>query len=336
MVKINHHWVIGISGLLLLVIVSFVSLSLGAVSIPISHLINAFESIFLPNHSSSISLVESIILWDNHFTRVAVAAIAGALLAVSGLIVQAVTKNDLACPSLLGISQGVALTDVILLLFFPTISALSYFCFSLIGGFITASLIILLAFSRSFSQAKLILSGIAINTLFYALSHLLILLFPDKAQSLLFNLNGSLMAVNVVTIKILAISAIIPVILLIILLPKLKLLALDESLQTSLGENIIILKSLFLIMAIWLNVAIVSLIGPIFLFGLVVPQVLRLIGIYDLKKRFMLSFIFGALLMVIADSVIRYFYSDNEIPIGIIIGIIAAPLFIVLIRVSKK
>ncbi|MCF6765873.1 iron ABC transporter permease [Thiotrichales bacterium 19S3-7] len=336
MIKLNRQWLTGVSGFLLLLGVSFFSLSLGAVIIPVTHLVDALGNIFSNKSFISLNLVESIILWHNHFPRVIVAIISGSVLAVSGLLIQAVTKNDLACPSLLGISQGVALTDVILLLFFPAISGVSYFCFSLVGGLITASLIVLLAFSRSFSQSKLILSGIAINTLFYALSHLLILLFPEKAQSLLFNLNGSLMSVTKETYQILLVSLLFPVIFILLLLPKLKLFALSDALQKSLGENVIALKSIVLVIAVWLNVAVVSLIGPIFLFGLVVPQALRLMGVYDLKKRFILSLIFGALLMVIADSIIRYFYSDNEIPIGIIIGIIAAPLFIFLIRVNKK
>ncbi|MCF6807805.1 iron ABC transporter permease [Thiotrichales bacterium 19S9-12] len=320
---------LGVVGLVILCVLSLYSLSLGAVTIPLKSILNIYKP-------ESMTLLQSIILWQIHWPRVLIAIISGALLAVSGLLMQAVTRNDLACPSLLGISQGVALTDIILLLFVPGISVVSYFLFSLLGGLVTAGVILLLALSRSFSQAKLILAGIAINTLFYAVSHLLILVFPEKAQSLVFNLNGSLMTVAQQDINILLLSVIFPASILLFLIPKFKVLNLSDLLQKNLGETPVILKSLFLIIAVWLNAAVVSVIGPVFLFGLVVPQALRLLGVYDLKARLFLSVIFGGLLMVFADSVIRYFYADNEIPIGIIIGLIAAPLFISLVRFKGK
>ncbi|MBK2124522.1 FecCD family ABC transporter permease [Fangia hongkongensis] len=313
-------------GAMLLVVLFIYSLKLGAINISLMPL---FQGVHLSD-------LQRIILFDVHMPRVISAAIIGAALAISGLLVQVVLKNDLASPSLLGISQGVALTDVILWLFFSHLGQFYYFVFSVLGGLITAFLIFGLTAKGVMSKTKLILAGIAVNTLLYALSHLLILLFPDEAQSVLFNINGSLMATNWQSVLYL-LSGVTPVmIILVFLTHKLNILSLSDEVQSALGENIRFLKVIFILFAVILNAVAVSVSGPIFFFGLLIPQGLRLMGVHLIKARFYLCLIFGPIVLIAADSIIRYFFSTDEVPIGIIIGMISAPLFILLARVSAR
>lgn len=302
--------------LFFLVGISFISLSIGPTLIPLKDLFNAsFETI----------------VWELRFRRILLAILVGGGLALSGNIFQIILRNPLADPYVLGVSSAAACGATIAI--FLKLSPLWMSLFSL-GGALTIILILSLAPLRysGASSHLLLLTGVMLSFLFSSLVILFLSLAqPFEGAQLLFWLMGTLS--QPISWEMLLLCA-IAILLLGILAYRqsysLNLLNLGDQEAQTLGLSVQTVKNRFFIMASLLTAICVSVSGTIGFVGLIIPHISRFLFGNDHRLMLPLSMLSGAIFLVISDTLIRYF-STQEIPIGVITAMLGAPCFLILL-----
>lgn len=280
------------------------------------------------------------IIWEIRLPRVLLGAICGAGLAVCGVLMQCVTKNPIAEPYILGISSG-ASCGAVAVIVLGGISALGINSITT-GAFVGSLLSGILVFAigtqmgKTTSTTRLVLTGMAISTIFSSLTNLLIYSADNsnQAKSALFWTVGSLGGAKWGVLGFPFLMLVIVIIVSFIMSKSLDILLLGDDSAIILGINIKLVKSIILILATLLTSALVAITGAIGFIGLVVPHVARTIAGSDHKKLIVLSSLIGAIFLIGSDILARALCSPIEIPIGIITSLVGGPFFLYLI--SKK
>lgn len=285
---------------------------------------------------------QSLILFDFRLPRIVISVLVGAGLAVSGCIMQGISRNALADPGILGINAGAGLVVMLFISFYPTTAAAPVFLLpvlALVGAGLTAALIYTLAYKKhqGLSPTRLLLTGIAVAAgISAAMIVLTLRLSPDKYQFVATWMAGSIWGTNWKFV-----IALLPWI--VVLLPYvfykarvLNVLNLGEQTATGLGAAIEKERLLLLAAAVGLAGSCVAVSGGIGFVGLIGPHLgRRLIG----PKHQMLlpaSALAGALLVLVADTLGRWILQPSEIPTGIVVAVIGAPYFLYLLAKSKS
>lgn len=283
------------------------------------------------------------IIWEIRFPRVLLAAVCGAGLAISGILMQCVTRNPIAEPYILGISSG-ASCGAVAVIVLDGISSLSFIGGSAIGtgAFIGSLLSGILVFAigtqmgKTTSTTRLVLTGMAISTLFSAITNLIIYSAENsnQAKSALFWTVGSLGGAKWDVLLFPSIALLIVVIITMIMSKSLDILLLGDESAIVLGINLKIIKFTILILSTMLISSLVSITGSIGFIGLVVPHICRSLVGSNHKKLIILSSLTGGIFLIVADIIARGLFPPTEIPIGIITSLIGGPFFLYII--SKK
>ncbi len=306
----------------------FYSLTVGPLKISFYHVI---EGLFF-----SSDTIYHRIIFETRLPRTITAFLTGSLLALSGMILQFITKNPLACPSLLGINQGAGFGIVVILALFPFCAIPIYMTFSLLGGVLAAFFIYIITSSIGYSPIRLILAGQAINALFYALTQAILIFLPTRSGVILININGSLSSSSWELLKYHFPVLILCLFLILLNLKKIHILSLGEQVASSLGLNVKKFILFFLIIVVMMCSFSVSMIGPILFFPLIVNHFSKIIvG----ENPFILAptvIIFGANFMLISDVLMRLLFHDKEVAIGLFISILGAPILIFSSKLRKK
>jgi iron complex transport system permease protein len=312
-----------------------VSLSVGRYHIPLADLARILAQVVLPdNGSSQTPSVYRDILLHIRLPRLLLAFAVGAALSTSGAALQAMFRNPLVNEFILGLSFGAALGAALSLVFlgkgFPP--QLAAFVFAL-----GAVMIVLLISGRSESHTvSLLLTGIIVSAFFQALLSLVeFFANPYALQALFFWLLGSL---SLATWKDLAVSLPLMaagVLVLILLRWRLNVLSLSEDEAGALGINVRREKFLVILVTSLSTAAATAVAGVIGWVGLIVPHLVRMMVGADNRKVVPLSAALGAATMIAADDITRVIASF-EIPIGILTSLIGLPLFVVLLKKSRK
>ena len=316
---------------ILLLILSIVGgISLGPSSVGISQII--------PTILGEGSFKEEFILFSIRFPRVLVLTLAGMSLALSGAILQTLTKNDLADPGIIGINAG---AGVSITLFYLLVDAnLESYTYQLpavgfLGGLLTAGLIVMFTLDKKngIQPIKLVLMGVGFAS---ALSGLMIILVSSAKQEDV-QFISKWLAGNIWGADWPFIFALLPWLLVAIpfLLWKQKamnLLALNETVAKGLGVSLNRGRGLLLIIAVALAASAVSVVGSISFIGLIAPHIAKQLVGSKHQNFLFLSPIIGAIILVFADTLGRIIYSEQTIPAGIIVAIIGAPYFLYLLR----
>lgn len=284
---------------------------------------------------------QHLILFDFRLPRIVISVLVGAGLAVSGCIMQGISRNALADPGILGINAGAGLAVMLFISFFPTTTAAPVYLLpvlALIGAGLTATLIYILAYKKGegLSPTRLLLTGIAVAAgISAAMIVLTLRLSPENYQFVATWLAGSIWGSNWKFVL-----ALLPWIL--VLLPfvfykarVLNVLNLGEQMAIGLGTDIERERLALLAAAVGLAGACVAVSGGIGFVGLIGPHLARrLVGS---KHEFLLpaSALTGALLLIVADTIGRWILQPSEIPTGIVVAIIGAPYFLYLLARSK-
>lgn len=285
-------------------------------------------SVFIgPFDASSVS---SIIFWQIRMPRVFLAAIIGAMLSVSGAVLQGVLKNPLSDPYILGISSGGAVGAAIsMILSFPLYAVCS---FAFLGAL--ASVLIVYNFSKVSGSTRpetLVLAGVAVGSFFGAVL-VSVVMFSDKLQSVYFWLFGSFSLANWFFVNIASVVAAIGIGVALIFSRQLNILMLSDEEAVSLGVNVRFVRAVLLTCSSVLSAVSVAICGIIGFVGLIVPHVVRLLIGQNNVYLIPASGLLGAVFMVFADMLSRTILSPAEIPVGIITAFIGAPFFIFLLR----
>lgn len=280
------------------------------------------------------------IVWEVRFPRVLLGAVIGAGLALAGTGIQALVRNSLADPYILGVSSGasVGATLVILLGLFDVFGqyALSFAAF--IGALVSVILVFMLGqVGGRISTARLLLSGIALSMILSAVTDFIVMTAPDddKVHSALFWMMGSLVGADWEVLPIVAIAVALAFIFLLTQSRSLNLLLMGEETAISLGVNINAFRKVLIVVISLLTGVLVSASGAIGFVGLMIPHIVRLLVGSDHKKVLTISLLLGAIFMIWADLAARLVLAPEEIPIGIVTAITGGPFFIWLLRRSS-
>ncbi|NFO88064.1 iron ABC transporter permease [Clostridium botulinum] len=286
------------------------------------------------------SVMTQNIIWEIRLPRVLLGAICGAGLAICGVLMQCVTKNPIAEPYILGISSGASCGAVFVIVLggMSSIGINSVGGGAFVGSLISGILVFVIGtqMGKTTSTTRLVLSGMAISTIFSALTNLLIYSAENsnQAKSALFWTVGSLGGAKWEVLLFPFIILVVVMIGALVMSKSLDILLLGDDSAIILGINIKLIKSIILILATLLTSALVSITGAIGFIGLVVPHICRTITGSDHKKLIALSSLIGAIFLIASDIIARGLFPPIEIPIGIITSLVGGPFFLYLI--SKK
>lgn len=274
-------------------------------------------------------------IYDLRFPRILIAIFGGAATAVSGVLLQAVMKNPLADPGIIGVSSGASLTAVLITAFFPTL----YFftpLFAFLGGMIAFLLVYSLSWKGGLSPLRIILVGVAVNAMFTGLMSA----FNSGTGS---NYSGVASIVNAnITMKTwddfhtLLIWSVIGLIASLFVTGQCNLLALEDKTARSLGVNVTRSRIVISVIAVLLAGIATAVIGPISFLGLIVPHIARLLVGSNHKVLIPYTVLLGAFTLLLADTLGRTVASPYEISASIIMSVIGGPFFIILLRRSKN
>ena len=290
--------------------------------------------------SESITAAQRDIVWELRLPRLVMAVLVGAGLSLSGTVMQAIVKNSLADPYILGISSGASLgaTLGIVLNVGKGLSTNFISITAFIGALGTSFLVLLVSSAKGRANSvKLLLAGLAIASLSSALTSFIIWMSnspSEAAQRVSFWLMGSLEPA-----KWSHISFITPIVIGIYLFfvtqyRTLNLMLLGDDVAITLGKDLYWYRIIYLVLISALVGTIVSICGIIGFVGLIIPHIIRSIFGTDHKILITLVVLFSSIFMIWMDVISRIIRKGSQLPIGVIISLIGAPLFIYLL-VSK-
>lgn len=315
--------------ILLIIIMFFVSLSTGVINISP---VNVVKTLLGEGTDR-----QELVLFDFRLPGIILAILIGMGLAVSGVILQGVTQNDLADPGILGINTGAGLAVVLFIFFLqdsldPTLSIFVMPLFALLGALFAAFLIYSLAWKNGVNPIRLILVGIGVNAGFSAA----LIIFQLKMNPQDFRQATVWLSGDIWSASWMFVLALLPWILILIpyALQKangLNVLNLGDDIAAGLGSKVEKERRLLLLAAVALAGASVAAGGAIAFLGLVVPHIARKI-IGPLHQYIIpISALVGALVLIIADTIGKNLLNPTEIPVGIVLAIISAPYFVYLL-----
>lgn len=322
--NILSHTIRNLLLLFFTILILLICLMIGTVEFSISELWNV-----LTFQSSDIVLKQIIL--EIRLPRILLALAVGGGLSVAGGVFQALLKNPLAEPYILGISSGGAFGAITAILLGLSIVFIQLFSFAGAVGVIFLVFIL----GRRFGEIEpnvLLLSGVMVGAFFSALILLSMTVLGDNLRGALFWLIGNLSIAKSNSVYYVLPIVIVTSIILIINSQKYNVVTLGDQTAKHLGINTTLLKNGSYILASFMVGSIVSVSGIIGFVGLLVPHLCRMLFGMDNRVILPASFFIGASYLMIADTFARTLISPSEIPVGAITAIIGAPVFIYLLR----
>ncbi len=317
------------SGLLLVVffVVAYLGVSLGSSG---GGMFSALQVIL--GNSDPDSMLHAII-WQIRLPRVLLAAVVGATLSLGGLVFQALLRNPLAEPYILGISGGSAIGAILGILLslsrFPGVSLTAF-----AGSMATLALILMMTTGQSvMKKESLLLSGVMVNAFCSSVIMFLISVTQDaKLHNILFWLMGDLSSADIRQVGILA-GMLLPCFVVVFWHSHaMNLLLMGKEMAQATGINIKVVTITLLVISSFMVSATVSYCGLIGFVGLVMPHLLRLILGPDHRILVPACILGGGSYLVICDLLARTLPQQGEMPAGVITALIGAPLFIILLK----
>ncbi|MBN1055559.1 iron ABC transporter permease [Clostridium botulinum] len=321
-------------GIMLLIFGIVMSVSLGAKDIDFLTII---KSLATDNNDVNTKIVR-----DVRIPRAIAASLVGGFLAVAGAIMQGITRNPIAEPSVMGITQGatfmIAVTFVLQRIY-PNLVVGSFgiMIFAFIGASISGLLVYFISSksARKVDTVKLALAGTALGTLLISLA-MGIAMYFNLSQQLSFWISGGLVSAKWEGVKLLSIVGGSALIGAMIMAPKITILSLGEEVAIGLGQKTNAVRFISIIIVILLTGSSVSVAGNIVFVGLIVPQIAKAIVGADYKYIIPSSMILGSVLLVYSDILARMINPPYETPIGSLTALLGVPMFIYLVRKDKK
>lgn len=278
------------------------------------------------------SKLDSVLVWTLRLPRSLTAFVGGAGLAVSGYLLQTLTRNPLAGPGLTGVSAGAVTPIVACFVFLPQLASVYYPLVGLVGGLTAASITFWIARGGNARPLHLALAGISVSLFLGAITTYILLLSGPQVPSLLFWLSGGFQGrswpqlwqmlpwVVCGTAAALACHRV------------LQIMALSDQAAAGMGLNLAMWKPLMLFIAALPVAGVAPIAGPVAFVGLATPHIVRLLKPHGPAWSIVLNFAVGGLMTVSADLVARSIALPKEIPVGIVTAMIGGPIFIYLVQ----
>ena len=315
--------------LTLLSIMAIFSISLGAKSIAFTKVID----VLLGNDPDSL---EAAILLQR-IPRTVFGILAGGALGISGALMQSITRNPIADPSILGVNTGASLFVVAGIAFFNITVAYQYIWLAIIGAGVTAVFVYSVASmgKDGATPLKLALSGSAVSIVLGSLVSTIMLPNNRVMEAFRFWQVGSIGSATWESIMLISPFLIVGFIISMFISGYLNNLALGDEAATALGTNVVMTRTIGALSSVLLCGATTALAGPIGFVGLIIPHIIRLIFGSEMSKMLPLSFLGSAILMLVSDIIGRIISLPGETEVGIVTAVIGAPVFILAIRKGR-
>ena len=310
----------------LLVVLIFASVNIGSLQVSPSEL---FRGLF-------IERIENVAaIYDLRFPRIVISLFAGAAVAVSGVLFQAVLKNPLADPGIIGISSGASFVAVLVTAFLPSL----YFftpLFAFAGGVLAFFLVYSLSWKGGLSPLRIILTGVAVSAMFAGLSDALNSMTGGNSSGVASIVEGNITQKTWNDVQTLLPYVIIGLILAILFSKMCNLMSLEDKTARGLGVNVNLMRIVISLIAVLLASISTAVAGAISFLGLIVPHIGRILVGSDHRALIPFSMLAGAFTFLLADTIGRTVAAPYEVSASIIMSVIGGPFFIILLRRSKK
>ncbi|OAB46800.1 FecCD family ABC transporter permease [Paenibacillus antarcticus] len=317
--------------LFVLIVAVICSVIYGVTDIPLSSI---WESFVHYDYSSQ----EHLIIQTVRVPRALIAVAAGGSLAVAGALMQVITRNPIASPSLFGINSGAAFMVVIASGWLGISGMQSLTLFALLGAAISGSIVFYLgSIGRDgMTPIKITLAGASIAAFFHSMTQGYMLTNGKMFDQVLVWLVGSVagrdMSMLINVLPYLFIGFIIAI----SLSRHLNVLLMGDDVAQTLGQRTALIKSLASVAVILLAGGSVAVAGPIAFVGIIIPHIVRYLVGNDYRWVIPYSAVLGGILLVTADIGARYIAMPKEIPVGVMTAILGVPFFVYIARKGKR
>ncbi len=300
-----------------------ISIMKGSVNVPLNEIIAAMTG-------GSAGMHQQIIL-NIRLPRTIVAGLVGVNLALSGAILQAVMKNPLADPHIIGISAGAGIMGIFIMLLFPDLSWLITPA-AFAGAMGAAILIYILAWKNGIQPIRIILAGVAVSAFLGAGISALMIIYSDRVHSALMWMVGGLSARSWPQVMLIWPYTLAGMIFTLLAARHLNILQLGDELAKGLGLRVERTRLILTAAAALLAASAVSVVGLLGFVGLIVPHAARLMIGSDYRYLLPATIFLGAATVMLSDTFARVAFAPVELPVGIIMAAIGAPFFLFLLR----
>lgn len=330
--------------LLLVAVMSIVvATCIGAVSVPLEVTLQVIlnKIPFFNLQLTEVSLVQENIIWQLRLPRVLLGLIVGASLTTAGIAMQALVRNQLADPFILGVSSGASMFATLGMLF-GAFTFLGRYSLAL-SAFLGAACSIILVYSISQVRRKivitqLLLSGVVIAMIFDGVTRIITLSAPNALalHNAEFWMSGSLASAQWSYLTLPLVVMLGCITFLISQYRSLNMLLLGEESAATLGVNVRSFQKLLILVASLLAGTTIAVSGSIGFVGLICPHFARLLVGGDHRKVLPLAALIGGILVIWTDVLARLLIAPEELPIGILTAILGGPIFILLLKRNRK
>lgn len=336
----DTRWSVSLLLALAALLVLGASILFGAIDFSVTDILKAFATL-LPGQPEAT--LDQRIFLELRVPRAILCLLVGASLGIGGTLMQALFRNPIVEPGLVGTSSGAAFGSALFfvlgaVLNLPT-SIWALPLAACLGGVLSTYLVFILARSKEDGRASivmLLLTGLAVNALFLsAIGFLSYIARDPQARSITFWNLGTLSGASWSAVRIVAVSTIGGLLLALCYAKQLNALMIGEEEATYLGVNVTRLKWIILAVNVVIVAVATAFTGVISFVGLIVPHILRMIGGADNRFLIIGSALLGATLLSLADLVARLALRPAELPIGIVTSVVGVPVFLFLLRRSR-
>jgi iron complex transport system permease protein len=280
---------------------------------------------------------QTTVVWTLRVPRVVSGAMVGVCLSISGAIFQAVTRNELASPYILGISSGAGLAILLTLIVFPA-AMMSLPILAAGGGVVAFFLVYAIAWKGGVDPIRLVLAGVIVGTIFGSLQTAVLLLADDVAivKSALDWTTGSLTGNDWQQVRMILPWTVLTLGLSLFAGRQLNLMLLGDATAKSLGMSVQRVRFLLCLLAIAAASASVAVAGIIGFVGLIIPHVVRTCLGSDYRRVIVGCLFAGPALMTFSDLIARLAMNPVQIPVGIVTGVVGGAYFLYLMRRRRE
>ena len=282
--------------------------------------------------ADSLSL-EALVIQANVLPRLAMAMLAGGVLAVCGVLLQQLTRNPLAADNTLAISSGAQIALLVVTLFFPKLLLWRADVWAFLGALCSMALVLTLAYKNGLNPVRMILAGLILNLYLGSFSMTLMLFYSEEARSIMQWSSGSLVQDGWQDVQGLATRALLAFVAIAVLAKPLSMLGLGDEQAQSLGVPVMPLRLGGLLIAAFLSASVVSMVGMLGFAGLAAAAASKHIGLRTFPAQAIAAFFIGALLLLLTDSVLQNIELQTGwlMSTGAITAFIGTPLLLWLI-----
>lgn len=326
----SQHRALAVTGALLLLVVTVgLSLAIGAKSIPLSEVVRAF--------TTSLGGESAVIVKELRLPRTVAGLLVGAALGLAGTLMQALTRNPLADPGILGVNAGAALAVAIGVSLLGLTGLSQSLALALFGALAATAAVYLIggAGRARVSPVRLTLAGVALTAVLAGLTRGLILIDAQAFDHLRGWEAGALSGRSLLDVGVVAPLIIAGLVLGLVVSRPLDTVALGDDVAAALGTNVLRLRVLVVVAGTLLAGASTALCGPIGFLGLCVAHVARLVVGPDQRWIAALTLVLSPSLLLASDVLGRLLLRPSELPVGIVMAFVGAPVLILLVRQGR-